>query len=109
VEKSELGSFAAGRGACKTNVMSVAPLVDADLVLYRLLVRAADVVFVKGIFEASDGLCCMFAEKGGDLLIAAPHGREMELVEVLTDIVSELGGSLEAVPNAMGIASDAPS
>jgi hypothetical protein len=78
--------------------MSVAPLVDADLVLYRLLVQSADVVFVKGIFEASDGLCCMFAERGGDLLIAAPHGRDAELVELLNDLVRELGAVLELVP-----------
>jgi hypothetical protein len=78
--------------------MSVAPLVDDDLVLHRLLVRNADVVFVKGIFEASDGLCCMFAEKGGDLLIAAPRGRDAELEELLRDLVSELGAVLEAVP-----------
>jgi hypothetical protein len=79
--------------------MSVAPLVDADLVLYRLLVRSSDVVFVKGIFEASDGLCCMFAEKGGDLLVAAPHVRNAELVELLSDLVGELGGKVETVPS----------
>jgi hypothetical protein len=78
--------------------MSVAPLVDGDLVVYRLLVQSADVVFVKGIFEASDGLCCMFAEKGGDLLIAAPHARDQELVELLNDLVLELGAVLETVP-----------
>lgn len=75
------------------------PLVDDDLVVYRLLVRNADVVFVKGIFEASDGLCCMFAEKGGDLLVAAPRGRETELVEVLTDLVGELGAVMEELPS----------
>ena len=78
--------------------MSVAPLVDSDLVLYRLLVRSADVVFVKGVFEASDGLCCMFAETGGDLLIAAPHGRDAELEELLNDLVHELGAVLVSVP-----------
>ncbi len=78
--------------------MSVAPLVDSDLVVYRLLVQSADVVFVKGIFEASDGLCCMFAEKGGDLLIAAPHARDQELVELLIDLVRELGAVLETLP-----------
>jgi hypothetical protein len=79
--------------------MSVAPLVDADLVLYSLLVRSSDVVFVKGIFEASDGLCCMFAEKGGDLLVAAPHVRNAELVELLSDLASELGAKVETVPS----------
>lgn len=78
--------------------MSVAPLVDADLVLYRLVVRSADVVFVKGIFEASDGLCCMFAEKGGDLVVAAPRGRDQELEELLNDLVHELGAVLGTVP-----------
>jgi hypothetical protein len=78
--------------------LSVSPLLDHDLVTRKLVVRERDVVFVKGIFEASEGLCAMFAERGGDLLIAAPHTREAELDELLYDLVSELGAVLETVP-----------
>lgn len=74
--------------------MSVPALVDHDLLLRRLLVQKRDVVFVKGIFEASEGLCCMFAEAGGDLLIAAAHDRKHELDELLADLARELGGSV---------------
>ncbi len=74
--------------------MSVPPLLDRDLLVRRLLVQSVDVVFVKGIFEASDGLCSMFAEKGGDLLIAAPHSRRSEVDALLADLVRDLGAVL---------------
>jgi hypothetical protein len=56
-----------------------------------LRVPPADVVFVKGVVEASDGLAGVFAERGGDLLLAAPPGREGELLELLADLEAELG------------------
>lgn len=58
--------------------------------------RECDVVFVKGIFEASEGLCAMFAERGGDLVIAAAHTREAELDELLHDLVRDLGAVLDS-------------
>jgi hypothetical protein len=54
------------------------------------LVRDKDVVFVKGIFEASEGLGALFAERGGELIISAPLSRERELDEVLRDLQNEL-------------------
>jgi hypothetical protein len=59
-----------------------------------LIVRAKDVVFVKGIIEAHDGLAHVFAESGGDLTIAAPEDREAELDELVRDLARELGGIL---------------
>ena len=58
----------------------------------RLVVRAKDVVFVKGVIEAHDGLAHVFAESGGDLVIAAATGRERELDELVADLALELGG-----------------
>jgi hypothetical protein len=52
-------------------------------------------VFVKGIFEASEGLCAMFAERGGDLTVVAPASRAAELDVVLRDLVAELHGVLD--------------
>ncbi|MBK9000267.1 MAG: DUF4911 domain-containing protein [Myxococcales bacterium] len=75
--------------------MSVAPLVDGDLVCRNVRVRARDVVFVKGIFEASEGLGALFAERGGDLVIAAHASRARELDEVLADLVHDLGLIIE--------------
>jgi hypothetical protein len=85
--------------------LSVSPLLDSDLVTRKLIVRERDVVFVKGIFEASEGLCAMFAERGGDLVVAAPHTREAELDELLHDLVRELGAVLDTTASgaeAMG-------
>lgn len=58
----------------------------------RLVVRARDVAFLKGIVEAHEGLAQVFAEKGGDLVIAAPAGREAELDELASDLATEFGG-----------------
>lgn len=58
----------------------------------RLLVRAKDVAFLKGIVEAHEGLAQVFAEAGGDLTLAAPVGREAELAELVRDLAAELGG-----------------
>lgn len=66
------------------------------LVTRRLVVRAKDVVFVKGIVEAHDGLAHVFAESGGDLILAAPRDRESELVELVSDLAAELGGIVTA-------------
>ena len=75
--------------------MQLAELIDDELVVRRLKVRNEDVVFVKGIFEASEGLCAMFAERGGDLTILAPVSRAAELDVVLRDLASELNGVLD--------------
>ena len=45
---------------------AVAPCVGEGMVVRRVLVRARDVVFFKGIIEASEGLAAVFAERGGD-------------------------------------------
>jgi hypothetical protein len=70
---------------------SVAPLVGEGLVVRRIVLRAPDVVFFKGIVEASEGLAAVFAERGGDLSVAAPIERLAELDAVLDDLCAELG------------------
>ena len=62
------------------------------LVVGHLHVAKEHVVFVKGIVEASEGLACLFAERGGDLTIASPAGRRAELRELLLDLATDLGG-----------------
>jgi hypothetical protein len=66
------------------------------MIARRLVVRAKDVVFVKGVIEAHDGLAHVFAENGGDLTIAAAVGREAELDELVTDLAEELGGIVDS-------------
>jgi hypothetical protein len=71
--------------------MPALPLLDADLIARHVDVRAEDVVYVKGIFEASEGLAALFAERGGELVIAAPRSRVRELDELLSDLRDEIG------------------
>ncbi len=68
----------------------------AGMLLRPISVRPAEVVFVKGLVEASDGLCAVFAERGGELVLAAPHGRAAELDELLADLEVELGAKVGA-------------
>ena len=68
---------------------------DRELIVRRLKVKSEDVVFVKGIFEASEGLCAMYAERGGDLTVVAPASRASELDVVLCDLARELHGELD--------------
>jgi hypothetical protein len=62
------------------------------MVTRELVVRAEDVVFVKGIVEASEGLAQVFAERGGDLTIAAAAGREAELDDLVRELARAAGG-----------------
>lgn len=78
--------------------MPVAPLIDHDLICRRVLVRDQDVVFVKGIFEASEGLGALFAERGGELTISAPLSRAAELDELLADLERELQATVTHLP-----------
>lgn len=75
----------------------VPPLVGEGMITRRLVVRAKDVAFLKGIIEAHEGLAQLFAEGGGDLTIAAPVGREAELDELVQDLADEFGGILPKV------------
>lgn len=75
----------------------------AGLAVARLVVAPEHVVFVKGVIEASDGLACLFADRGGDLRIASPVDRAAELHELLADLSAELGGTVEIeAPRAQG-------
>lgn len=67
------------------------PFVGEGMVVRRVVVDAKQVVFLKGILEASEGLAQVFAESGGDLTIAAPADREAELDRVLAELCAEVG------------------
>jgi len=76
-------------------------LLGDDLVAVRARVRPADVVYVKGVLEASEGLGAVFAEPrsarmesssrdGGVIVIAGPRSRFEELRETIRDLKGEL-------------------
>ncbi|HEX3771330.1 MAG TPA: hypothetical protein VHV30_10715 [Polyangiaceae bacterium] len=69
---------------------AVAPCVGEGLIVRKLVMRSRDVVFFKGIIEASEGLAAVFAEHGGDLTVAAPADRASELDAVLAELSVEL-------------------
>ncbi len=70
---------------------SVAPCIGPGMVVRRITVRVSDVVFLKGIVEALDGLAQVFAERGGDLTLASPADREAELDALVSDLCREVG------------------
>ena len=72
---------------------SVPPLVGS-FVSRRLRAAPSDVVFIKGVLEASEGLAGMFAEGGGDLTIATSAAQLDELDRVLADLCAETGALL---------------
>ncbi|HMR06634.1 MAG TPA: DUF4911 domain-containing protein [Polyangiaceae bacterium] len=76
-------------------VVTVEPLMAEGLCSRRVTVRARDVVYVKGIFEASEGLGVLFSKAGGDLIISAHASRLAELDEVLRDLTLEIGAIVE--------------
>jgi hypothetical protein len=68
--------------------VAVPPCVGDGMVVRRVILRARDVVFFKGVVEASEGLAAVFAESGGDLYVAAPEDRVAELDALLEDLAA---------------------
>jgi len=68
------------------------PTIDDDALAWRRIrVAQADVAFVRGVLEASEGLACMFAEKGGDLMLVSPASQVGTLDEVIEDLCVDVG------------------
>jgi len=65
-------------------------LLGPRLTIRKLVVEPKDVVFVKSIVQASDGLCCLFSDGGGELLLAAAEDRAADLQELVEDLRNEL-------------------
>ena len=74
----------------------MSPCVGEGMVVRRIVVRSRDVVFLKGVIEASEGLGAVFAERGGDLTVAAPSSRAAELDALLDSLAVELGALRES-------------
>jgi hypothetical protein len=71
---------------------AVTPLIGGEMVTRRVLMRARDVVFFKGVIDAHEGVAQVFAEKGGELTIAAPRCQVSALDALLSDLQSEIAG-----------------
>ena len=75
------------------------------MIARELTVSPPDVVFVKGLIEASEGIGALFAEHGGDLTIVAPESRWAEMSELLADLEIEIGARLGPILPALGVPS----
>lgn len=82
-------------------------IVGDDMVWRRIQVPVRDVAFVRGVLEASEGLACMFAERGGDLLLVAPTSQEAALDEVVEDFRRDVGAIVTRVSGRGGMKTDA--
>jgi hypothetical protein len=82
-------------GAALSHETNHDTLAKDPLIERRLRVAARDVVFVKGICEASEGLCGMFAERGGDLILSAPASRARDLDELVRDLCIDFGAVVD--------------
>jgi hypothetical protein len=72
---------------------------SAGMRVYRVRVHPPDVVYLKSILEASEGLGAIFAERGGDLIVAAPHERAKDLAEMLADVALEIEAAIDLGPS----------
>lgn len=84
------------RGTTRSQRALPIAIASAGLFVRYVDVRAPDVVYVKGILEASEGLGVVFAERGGELVIASPPDRAAALDELLADLVIEIGARIDA-------------
>jgi hypothetical protein len=74
---------------------SVPPAIGPGMAHRRIFIRSKDVVLAKGIVEALEGVASVFAEHGGELVLASPLDREDELDALATDLARELEGVVE--------------
>lgn len=86
----------------RTRDAGLGALLGDEIVSIRVRVRPSDVVFVKGVLEASEGLGAVLAEPrihgaprdGGTIVIAAPRSQESALRRVIADLRIELAGCM---------------
>ena len=65
-------------------------LLGPRLTTRKLCVRSKDAVYVKAIAQASEGLCCVFSEGGGNLILASAEDRAADLQQFVRDLEIEL-------------------
>jgi hypothetical protein len=66
-----------------------APLGEG-MISRRVIVESRDVVFLKGLLEAHEGLAQVYAEKGGDLTICTTRDQAKELDALLQKLATEM-------------------
>jgi hypothetical protein len=78
-------------------------LIDEDMVVRAIELDCKQVVYVKSIVQASEGLCCLIADRSrGPILLVAPREREADLDRLVDDLLHELGPDLMTVRHDQG-------
>lgn len=86
----------AGRSTVRAPESEAPPaMLLGGLVFRKVRVAPREVVFVKGVIEASEGLAVVFAERGGDLTVATLPSQKDELDRILHDLAIETGALLD--------------
>jgi hypothetical protein len=65
------------------------PIVDDEMITRRICCDDRDVVFIKSVASAYEGLCCLFSFGKGGIVLAAAKGREAELDRLVDDLREE--------------------
>ena len=67
------------------------PLFGEGLVTRALLMKSdGDVVWLRGILEAYEGLAGLYGDGSGEIVLFAPVSRERELDTFLEDVANEI-------------------
>lgn len=67
--------------------------IDPSHVTRRVVVATEEVVYVRSILEASNGVAAVYSESGGDLTLVTSSCRLAELEQLLLDLERELAGA----------------
>lgn len=67
--------------------------VDPTHVTRRIVVAVEEVVYVRAILEASNGVAAAYSESGGDITLVTSDCRLAELEQLLLDLKCELGSA----------------
>jgi len=78
------------------------PLLGEGLVVFPVNVPKEQVVYLKGLLEAHDGIGSFFAEKGGALSLFTTVDQTEELRTFLTEVKKEIPGLDFEEPVAAG-------
>ena len=65
-------------------------LSQTELAIRPISLAAADLVFLRHILEASEGLGFVVGNKGGDVLLVSTQAMERQLDEFISDLGREL-------------------
>jgi hypothetical protein len=67
--------------------------IDPTHVTRRVVVAVEEVVYVRAILEANNGVAAVYSESGGDLTLVTSPCRLLELEQLLLDLKRELDGA----------------